>query len=170
MRRDVNTDLFYRRYLALIAVGRAKRAARERQERGREGVATVMLTTLAASLGAFALAVMVAGFAGHPAARWSEPHPVIARPMNPNGMYWYRLPTGDEDMRLSLARVVSLYLPSRECVGLWMLGFLFTLPAALRRGATRSVMLSLALLLPSVVIMAVVFTLLAIGWFPSFTW
>jgi hypothetical protein len=168
MRRDAKADQFFRRYLAFVEDGRAGRAARERRERGREGVRTVMLTTLAASLGAFALAVLVAGLARHPAARWSERHTVIARPVKPNGMYWYRLPTGDEDMRSSLTRVVSLHLPSRECVGLWLLGLLLTLPAALRRGATRSVILSLALLLSSAVIMAVFLTLLAIGWLPSF--
>jgi hypothetical protein len=168
MRRDEKADRYFRNFLAYVEGGHARREARERRRKRRESVMTVMLSTLAASLGLFVLVVLIVGLAGNPLARWSEPQTVMVHGSDINGTEWYYL-SSDEDKRGSIPLpTAKIYLPSRECIVLWMVGLLLTLPAVLRLRFTWSVVLSLALLMSTAVISTLIFALLWLGCFPAF--
>lgn len=167
MPRDPATDEFYRGFMKFFDAERAERATRDRRRRARESLTTMLLTTLATSLGLFCLAVLLAALAGHPVDRWAEPLTVVARKMSDKGMYFYSLPS---DAHVDLTRVRVIHMPSRECICFWLVGLLLILPPILRRGVTRTTALSLAVLMPTAAIMSLLMILLGTGYCPSFRW
>jgi hypothetical protein len=170
MQRDADTSWFDRQFMAYIDRKRAEREARAKFSFARERVATMMLTTLAMTLGAFTLAIFGSGLVGYPIERWNEPLRVVARRSEFGRMYWYYLPSSETSLTQPGLRVDEIYILSPECVGVWLIGFLFTIPVVLRYGVTRRVAFALVLLTPTVLITFLLFTLLALGCFPTFTW